>query len=411
MSNSFITPSWVLKDVARVLVNNLKFAANVDRSYDDKFRVGGAKVGYTVSARLPQRFRTTKGQAFQAQAINDSTVPVTLTDQANIGTSWSTADATMIVEDVRKRYVNPAAEQLANTIDYDGLTRSYIDVYNSVGTPGTVPTSNETYLNAGVLLSNGACPEDGRVAVLPPAFMAKIANANIALFGPRPTIDGAFRKGQFANDALAIEKWFQDQNVATHTTGTFTASTPLVFGASQTGSSLATDGWASGASTLKQGDIFTIGGVYSINPQSYASTGQLQQFVVTADISDTTGSMTIPISPSIITSGQLQTVSNSPANDAVITVLGATSASAGTLATTISRQGLVYHPEAFILAMADLDDDLDGAKVERVNSKKLNVSLRYVRQYSAMTDQKAARIDCIYGYKTFRPELACRVWG
>lgn len=411
MSNSFITPSWVLKDVARVLVNNLKFAANVDRSYDDKFKAGGAKVGYTVSARLPQRFRTTKGQAFQGQAINDATVPVTLTDQANIGTSWSTADATMIVEDVRKRYVNPAAEQLANTIDYDGLTRCYVEVYNSVGTPGTAPTANETYFDAGVLLSNGACPVDGRVAVLSPKHMARIANANVALFGPRPVIDKALRKGIFASDVLGIDEWFQDQNVATHTSGTFTASTPLVNGASQTGSSIITDGWASGASTLKKGDIFTMGGVYSINPQSYASTTQLQQFVVTADISDTTGAMTIGISPSIITSGQLQTVSNSPANDAVITVLGATSPSAGTLTTTLSRQSLVYHPEAFILAMADLDDDLDGAKVERVNSKKLNVSLRYVRQYSAMTDQKAARIDCIYGYKVFRPELACRVQG
>ena len=85
MANTFITPTWVLKDVARVAVNMLKFAANIERWYDDKFKAGGAKVGYTVSGRLPQRFRTTKGQAFQAQPINDQTVPVTLTDQANIG--------------------------------------------------------------------------------------------------------------------------------------------------------------------------------------------------------------------------------------------------------------------------------------------------------------------------------------
>jgi hypothetical protein len=113
----------VLKDVARVAVNMLKFAANIERWYDDKFKAGGAKVGYTVSGRLPQRFRTTKGQAFQAQPINDQTVPVTLTDQANIGTAWSTADATVAIEDVRRRYVNPAGEQLANTMDLDGHTR------------------------------------------------------------------------------------------------------------------------------------------------------------------------------------------------------------------------------------------------------------------------------------------------
>lgn len=413
--NSFITPTWVLREVARILVNNLKFAANVDRSYDDKYKVGGAKVGYTVSARLPQRFRTTKGQAFQAQAINDQVVPVSLTDQANVGTSFSTADATMIVEDVRKRYVNPAAEQLANTIDFDGLSRCYLDVYNSVGTPGTTPSSNLTYLTAGVVLTNGACPIDGRVTVVDPLAMATISNANVAIFNPQSVISESFRSGMFARNVLGIDEWYQSQNVARHTTGAFTSATPLVNGANQTGTSLITDGWASGASTLNKGDVIQIAGVYAANPQNYSSTGRLQDFVVTQTISDTTGAMTISISPSIIpaTSGSaLATVTASPADDAKIFVLGSTiTTGAGALTATVSPQSLVYHPEAFILAMADLDGELDGATVARVAPKALNVSLRYVRQYSAQTDQKMARIDCLYGWKTFRPEMACRVWG
>ena len=77
MANSFITPTWVLKDVARVAVNNLKFAANIERWYDDKFKVTGAKVGYTVSGRLPQRFRRevrselVVADAHRVQAVGD----------------------------------------------------------------------------------------------------------------------------------------------------------------------------------------------------------------------------------------------------------------------------------------------------------------------------------------------------
>ena len=153
MANTFITPTWVLKDVARVAVNMLKFAANIERWYNDKYKVGGAKAGYTVGGRLPQRFRTTKGQAFQAQPINDQVVPVTLTDQANIATAWSTADATMVIEDVRKRYVHPAAEQLANTIDFDGLNRLTPTVWKSEGTPGVTPTSRATFLTANARLT------------------------------------------------------------------------------------------------------------------------------------------------------------------------------------------------------------------------------------------------------------------
>jgi hypothetical protein len=403
MANAFVTPTWVMREVARIAVNNLKFAGKITRYGADKYRAGGAKVGDTVQARLPQRFTVTSGQGFQAQAINDQTVPVTITDQLNIGTSYSTFDSTLTVEDAQQRYARPAAEALANQIDYLALSRLYKDVYFSVGTPGTTPTSNETYLSAGTLLSDAACPMDNRCAVLNPRGMAKLSNANLALFNPTRFQSENFRSGQFAGEALGISEWYQDQNVARHTVGTY-GGTPLVNGASQTGSSLITDGWSSGATTLNRGDIFTVAGVFQVNPQNRQSTGQLQQFVVTSTISDTTGDMTIAISPSIITSGQLQTVSASPANNAVITVLG-------TSATANAAQSLVFHPEAFIMAMAPLDKDLPGARVTQVTDTQMGVSFRHVEQYSGLTDQKINRIDGIVGYKTFRADWACRVQG
>ena len=411
MANTLITPDWITKETARLLVNNLKFAGNVNRDYDDQYRQAGAKVGYTVKARLPQRFRTTKGQALQVQAITDQYVPVTVTDQANVGISFASAQLTMEVDEYRSRYVKPASEQLANTIDYDGLARVYPDVYQSVGTPGVTINNNLTYLQAGAILSNAATPVDGRLAILDPLSTATISNANVAVFNPSRTISENFRSGQFAGPALGYESWFMDQNVARHTTGTFTTSTPVTSSAAQTGSTLATSGWASGASSLKRGDVFTVAGVYAVNPQNYQSTGQLQQFVVTADTNDTTGSMTIPISPAIITSGPFQTVTNSPTNTAAILVVGATAAVAGTLATLVSSQSLLYHPDAFTMVMADLEMPQGGAESSRVSNNQLGIALRFVKQYNIQTDQNAARLDCLYGWKTIRHELAARAWG
>lgn len=410
MANTFITPTWVLKDVARVAVNLLKFAANIERWYDDKYRVGGAKAGYTVSGRLPQRFRTTKGQAFQAQPINDQVVPVTLTDQANIATAWSTADATMVIEDVRRRYVQPAGEQLANTIDFDGLNRLTPTVWKSEGTPGVTPTSRGTYLTAGARLTKVAVPMDGRCAMLDPSAMVSLVQDSSTLFNPSATISEQYRSGQFGRNALGVAEWYQDQNIYTHTTGSFASSTPLVLGANQTGTSLATNGWAS--ATLNKGDVFTVAGVYEVNPQNYASTGKLQQFVVQQTVTDAAGAMTIAMNPPIIPDGNLQTVSASPANGAAIIPLGSTiTTGAGTMSATTSPQSLIFHPEAFVLAMADLDAELPGAEVTRVADNELNVSLRYVRQYAIGTDQKMARIDALYGFKDFRPEWGVRVWG
>ena len=106
MANTLVTPTWYTKETARILVNNLKFAANVNRSYDDQYVQAGAKVGYTVNARLPQRFQVTEGQALQIQGLNDQYVPITLTHQKNVAFSWSTASMTQEIDMVRKRYVD-----------------------------------------------------------------------------------------------------------------------------------------------------------------------------------------------------------------------------------------------------------------------------------------------------------------
>ena len=407
MANSLVTPDWITKTAAPILLNNLKFAANVNRSYDDQYRQGGAKVGFTVKARLPQRFRTTKGQAIQLQNINDAFVPITLTDQANVAFGFSTASMTMEVEMVRERYVRPAAEQLANTIDSDGLLRTYLDVYQSVGTPGVSPSSNLTFLQAGAILADAAA-YGPYTAVLSPEAMMTLVNSNQTLFNPSGFQSSAFRKGQFAGEALGIASWYQDQNVARHITGTYADSTPLVDGANQTGTTLNTDGWDSGDTTLNAGDTFTIAGVEAVNPQNYRTTGRLQKFVVTATLSDTTGDMALSISPPIITSGQLQTVTASPADGAVITVTGATSATAGALATTSTSQSLIYNEDAFTLVMADLHKP-EGAS--RISNNQLGVSLRFWTQASILTDQEMSRLDCLYGWKTIRPELAVRVYG
>jgi hypothetical protein len=409
MANSLVTPTWYTKEVARILVNNLKFAANVNRSYDDAYVQAGAKVGYTVNARLPQRFAVTEGQALQTQGINDQYAPITLTHQKNVAYSWSTASMTQEIEMVRERYVKPAATALANVIDYDGLNTVYTDVYQSVGTPGVTPSSNLTYLQAGAKLTNSAVPSDGRVAVLDPTSMVTLANANLALFNPSAQISEQYREGQFASRALGVSEWYEDANVAKFTTGSYTTSTPLINGASQTGSSLVTDGWASSAATLNKGDIFTIAGVYAVNPVSYSSTGALQQFVVTATVTSSGVDIAaLQVSPAIITSGQLQTVTASPADNAAITVVGA---GASTMTATVTSQSLLYHPDAFALVMADLHRPQSGAEATVVRSKELGVSIRMVQQYQIGTDSEPTRLDVLYGWATLRPTLAVRVQG
>lgn len=409
VANELVTPSWVMKEIGRRLVNNLKFAGNVMRSYDKQYVQSGAKVGFTVNARLPQRFKVNKGQALNPQPVVDTVVPITLTDQANVGIEFSTASLTMEVDNYREKCIAPAVDTLGNAVDSDGLSRMYKRVYWHVGTPGTDPTTNQPYLNCGVKLDLAACPEGDRVAVLSPGMHAALANANVAIFNPTAQISEIYRKGQFGKEALGISEWFKDQNVEAHTVGDL-GGAPLINLADQTGSVIDIDGWtAAVGNRLREGDVLQFAGSRAVNPQSYKSTGQLQDQVVLADVDSDAAGVTndVPISPGITVAGNLQNVTASPANNAVVTIFGHASTYAG----LVSSQGLIYHPEAFALVMADLEMPQGLWVSEHISNEALGIAIRFLKDYSIMTDLSPARVDILYGWKEVRPEMACRISG
>src|SRR4030067_1132808 len=134
--------------------------------------------------------------------------------------------------------------------------------------------------------------------------------------------------------------------VPPHTCGTRTNTTPLVNGASQSGASLIVDGFVA-SSTVKQGDVFTLAGVYAVNAETKQAYNFLQQFVATADVTlSGAGAGTLSISPSIVTSGATQNVSAGPADNAALTFVDT--------ASTAYRMNNSYHQDAFGLVKTGL---------------------------------------------------------
>jgi hypothetical protein len=146
-----------------------------------------------------------------------------------------------------------------------------------------------------------------------------------------------------------------------------------------------------------------VANVFSVNPQTRESTGSLQQFVVTADVTASGGgAATVTVSPAMYTAtNALATVDTFPASSAVVTFLGA--------ASTAYPQNLVYHKDAITFATADLllPQGVDMASRAVHNG----ISLRIVRQYDINNDRMPCRIDVLYGYSVIRPQMACRIFG
>lgn len=405
MANSLLTIDMITNEALMVLENQLSFSKQVNRDYDDQFAKTGAKIGDTLNIRKPVRYVTRSGPALQVQNSVETSVPVTLTQQG-CDISFSTKDMTLSVDEFSDRFLKPAIASVANTIDYDGL-QLYRDVYNLVGTPGTTPNALLTYLNAGVKLDNGAAPNDGlRAVVVNPQAQATLVNALTTIFNPTKAISDQYEEGTMGR--AAGFKWTMDQNVRPHTFGTIAgASAPVVATTSVTGAtSIALSGLTDG-DVINRGDVFTVAGCYSVNPQNRASTGQLQQFVATAAVTAAGGGLaTVVVSPTITFAPgaqQNQTVDSLPVATAAVTFAGNSA--------VISPQNMAFHRDAFTLACADLMMPGGVDMAARKRSKSLNMSMRMVRAYDINNDRLPARIDVLYGWTTMRPELAVRVAG
>lgn len=53
--NTLLTISDITNEALMIFENELVLADKVNREYDDRFGIDGAKIGYTVNARRPSR--------------------------------------------------------------------------------------------------------------------------------------------------------------------------------------------------------------------------------------------------------------------------------------------------------------------------------------------------------------------
>ena len=399
MANSILTIDMITRKALEILENNLVLTRNVNRQYDDSFAVEGAKIGSTLRIRLPDRALVTDGAALQVQDDNEQYTTLTVSTQKHIGVNFTSAELTMQLDDFAERVLKPRISQLASSIDAD-VANAYKTIGQSVGTPGTTPSTSLVLLQAQQKLNESAAVMSPRYATVNPAANAGLVEGMKGLFNPTDTISKQFKNGMMGTGVLGYDEINMSQSIKQHTTGT-RAATGNTTGAAVTseGSSTLTLTVGSGE-LLAVGDVFTIADCYAVNPQTRESTGSLFQFVVLASSTSTT-TATVTVAPMYSASSALATMLTLPANSKAVVFIGT--------ASTQYPQNLIYHKDAITFATADLllPQGVDMA----ARSVHNGISLRVVRQYDINNDRMPCRIDVLYGYSTIRPQMACRIWG
>jgi hypothetical protein len=203
------------------------------------------------------------------------------------------------------------------------------------------------------------------------------------LFNPTDTISRQFKNGMMGMGVLGFDEINMSQSIKQHTTGNWGTGITVTSTVSTQGSTTLGISFTGSSKTWNVGDVFTVAGVYAVNPQTRESTGSLQQFVVTAAASGSS-TATLTVSPAMYTADQaLATIDAFPQASAAVTMLGS-SASA-------YAQNLVYHKDAITFATADLllPQGVDMAARAVHNG----ISMRVVRQYDINNDRMPCRID------------------
>ena len=402
MSNSILTIDMITRKALEILENNLVLTRNVNRQYDDSFAVEGAKIGSTLRIRLPDRALVTDGAALQVQDDNEQYTTLSVASQKHIGVNFTSAELTMQLDDFAERVLKPRISQLASSIDAD-VANAYKTIGNTVGTPGTTPSTSLVLLQAQQKLNENAAVMSPRYATVNPAANAGLVEGMKGLFNPTDTVSKQFRNGMMGTGVLGFDEVNMSQSIKVHTCGTrdATAATTVKTTVATQGQATIVLTQASVTTTIAAGDVFTVADCYAVNPQTRETTGSLFQFVALSAATAVAGDWTVTVAPIYTSAHALATVDSFPTSGKTVTFVGT--------ASTQYAQNLVYHKDAITFATADLllPQGVDMAARAVHNG----ISLRVVRQYDINNDRMPCRIDVLYGYSTIRPQMACRIWG
>lgn len=400
MSNTLVTCSIVAKEALAILENMVSFSGMVNRDWEDEFTQNqsrGYSPGQTINIKRPPRYQYRAGRVAVPQATVETTVPLTLS-QGGCDLNFTSIERTLLLQKLEDK-LQAALATVANEIDRQGLQLAHYSTFNTLGTPGTLPTTQALAIAAitdtNRRLDEMAAPRDKRRAlVMNPALNGAAIQGFAGLFNSQDKISKQFGSGMMV-DSLGLA-YAMDQNVDTHTNGTQAVAGTNVNGAGQTGSNITV---VALTGTITRGSVITLPGVFAVNPQSRVSTGVLAQFVVTADLA--AGATVIPVSPALVTSGAFQNVSNSPTTGAPFVIFGTAS---GSYATNVG-----FHKDAFTLAMVPMWTPPGGKGVIDVSQQTYKgFTVKVTEFYDGVNDNSIMRLDVLFGWAATYPELSVK---
>lgn len=297
------------------------------------------------------------------------------------------------------------SQQLAEKIDGYILREAIMASNNWVGTAGNNVADLGDVATAYTRLKEEGVDDTDLRMVLSYADRQALAETVVAYTATDNLSTGAFRKG-FEGEVYGVPTLFTQQLPALTVGSRAASGAAAINGGAQNVNytavaasgapgqyltqTIAIDG-LTGSQTIKDGEVFTIAGVYAWDNRAGVTTGRLQQFRVVGDATATAGAIAaLRIFPALIVQGTNDvntahaTVDSAPADNAAITFIGT--------ASTAYRPRAIIQKNAIVVDTAQLILPATGT-ARRMNLTKVPLSIRMWQHSDFDTGAHSVRFD------------------
>ncbi len=372
MANTLLTPSVIAQEALMLLENNLVWANLVYRDYDTEYR--GKKVGDTVTIRGPATFTAqefTAGGSVTVQDITESSVDLVLEKHFDITVEIGAKERTLDLKDFSMQVLQPQMVAMADAIDSYVASKA-VELYIHYGTAGDPIDAIAEIAAINKLLHDYKTPKAGRVGIVDQQAEADMIVLDQFINASVRGDEGTALREASLGRVVGID-WYMNQNVYSHTAGTWAGGSPLIdngAGYAAGTTAIHIDGCGN-AGTIKEGDIFTLGGYHYRMTADYTASA------------DAEGEVDVVIEPGLVAA---------VSDDDAITEVGD------------HVRNVVMHPNAFALAVVPLDLPSGAASAEYIQSR--GMGLRLVSDYSATSKVDTMSLDVLVGAKAIDPRIA-----
>ena len=393
----------VAQAAAMALVDDLQFLKSIDKADEADWKgKNGFSAGDTLYINKPARFQP--NQAFDATSsilnFTESTVPLVLNTISSVPVSLGSDELAhdINIKEIVKRIIKPGVAGIAQDVESRMLTTVNSLVANQIGTAGSTVYDPDTILSARETMSKYLGPkDDNRFLLLDSTAMRNAVGQRKGLFQSSEAIAKQYKQG-FVGMADGF-KWLENELLPSQTNGTATVTGATVTStvSTQGSTTLTITDTGGGSETLTAGTRFTVAGIYAVHPQTKKQYPFLQQFVVTAAATASSGAFSVTVSPAMYTTGSLQNISGFPTStNAIVYLSGA--------ASTTYQMGLAFHKDAFRFASVPL---IQPTAVEFAAQETYEgVTVAIVRAFDVYKRTMVTRLDVLCGIAAVRPEWA-----